>query len=107
MIYEQFLERFTDWRPSTLYWQDFSIAEKYGKYEIRRVYTETFKEAKEDYRLLTELVMILNHKSWQHCEYINCSEFCNYYSDLFQKTKKYALSHLKGDELTYFLEVTD
>ena len=107
MIYEQFLEQFTDWRPVTLYWQRFSIAESFGKEEVERVYHEIFAEAKKDYKLLTELVMILNHKSWQHCEYIALSEFCRTYADLFRETKKYAETHLERDELHYFLDTID
>lgn len=107
IIYEQFLAQFTDWRPTTLYWQRFSIAEKYGKEEVKRVYNEIFAESKKDYKLLTELVMILNHKSWEHCEDIDCSDFCNIYSDLFMTAKEYAENHLEGDELRYFLDTTD
>ena len=107
MIYETFLSKFTDWRPSTLYWQRFSIAEKYGIEEVRSVHDEIFLEAKKDYKLLTELVMILNHKSWQHCENIESTELCKLYSDLFYRDKEYALSRLEGDELSYFLDTTD
>lgn len=107
MIYEQFLAQFTDWRPTALYWQRFSIAEKFGKDEIERVYHEIFKESKKDYKLLTELVMVLNHKSWEHCEYTDYSEFCEQYSDLYYKAKEYAETHLEGDGLRYYLDVTD
>lgn len=107
MIYEQFLAQFTDWRPKTLYWQRFSIAEKYGKDEIKRVYDEILNESKKDYKLITELVMILNHKSWEHCEYINCSAFCELYAQLYRDACEYALNRLEGDELSYFLDVID
>ena len=107
MIYEQFLSQFTDWRPTTLDWQRFSIAEKYGKDEIKAIYNEILNESKDDYKLLTELVMILNHKSWQHCENIDSSEFCKVYADLFRGAKEYAENHLEGDELQYFLNTID
>ena len=107
MIYEDYLAQFTDWRPTQLYWQRFSIAERYGKDEIIRVYDDILKESKDNFKLLTELVMVLNHKSWQHCEDIDHSAFCDIYSNLFYKTQKYALDHLTGDGLNYFLDVTD
>lgn len=107
MIYENFLAQFTDWRPTTLYWQRFSIAEGFGKEEVLRVYNEILSESKKDYKLLTELVMVLNHKSWLHCEDIDCSEFCSTYADLFRKSKKYAENHLEGDELRYFFDTID
>lgn len=107
MIYEQFLAGFTDWRPTTLYWQRFSIAERFGEDEILEVYEQIFKESKDDYKLLTELTMILNHKSWQHCENIDRSGFCELYKNLFSKTYNYAISTLHEKELTYFLDTTD
>ena len=107
MIYEQYLAQFTDWRPTQLYWQRFSIAEKFGKEEIERVYNEIFKETKKDYKLLTELVMILNHKSHEHAEYIDSQDICELYSCLFEKTWEYAINTLRDDELAYFLEITD
>lgn len=107
MIYEQFLEQFTDWRPQTLYWQRFSIAERFGENEIKKVYKEIFDEAKNDYKLLTELVMVLNHKTWQHCEDLSRSRFCDVYIDLFEKANKYTLSNLSGEALQYFIKTTD
>lgn len=107
MIYEKFLEQFTDWRPTTLYWQRFSIAEKFGKEEILTVYLEVFKEAKTNYKLLTELAMILNHKSWEHCCYNNDSDLCTFYTNLYIEVKNYACDALKDDELTYFLTTLD
>lgn len=107
MIYEQFLEQFTDWRPETLDWQRFSIAERFGVDEIKSVYNDIFEESKDDYKLLTELVMVLNHKSWQHCQNIENSRLCKLYASLFRTTNKYAHDHLQGEGLTYFLDVTD
>lgn len=107
MIYEDFLAQFTDWRPKTLYWQRFSIAEEYGKEEIENVYKEIFKEAKRDYKKLTELVMVLNHKTFQHCKNLIYSTSCEVYASLYKTTAKYACNHLTGDELRYYLDVTD
>ena len=106
MIYEDFLAQFTDWRPTTLYWQRFSIAEEFGKQEIKRVYKDIFKEAKKSYKLLTELVMILNHKTWQHKETTG-SGLYDLYEELYDDTKDYALDHMKKEELSYFFDITD
>ena len=107
MIYENFLSQFTDWRPTQLYWQRFSIADSYGKNEIQKVYSEIFKEAKTDYKFLTELVMVLNHKSWEHSQYQGNSSISKLYSDLFYETKEYAEDVLSGIELSYFLDTID
>jgi hypothetical protein len=107
LIYENFLAQFTDWRPETLYWQRFSVAERFGKDEITRVYNEIFNEAKSDYKHLTELVMILNHKTWEHCEHVVNPTFCGLYKELYYATDEYAKSHLTGKWLSYYYDVTD
>ena len=107
MIYEDFLSQFTDYKPITLYWQRFSIAESFGREEIMTVYNEIFEEAKDDCKLLTELVMVLNHKSWQHCEDIGKSTLCKLYTSLYEKANQYAHDNLKNEDLAYFYKVTD
>lgn len=107
MIYEDYLAGFTDYKPITLYWQRFSIAEHFGTNEIKQLYNDIFKDAKNDYKLLTELVMVTNHKSWQHHDYANNPVLCKLYADLYNKADKYACEHLTGEELDYFLSVTD
>ena len=106
VIYEDFLAQFTDWRPTTLFWQRFSIAEEFGKREIRKVYHEIFKEAKKDYKLLTELVMILNHKTWQHNDSKD-SDLSEFYEELYYEAQNYAVNTLKDEELSYFTGITD
>ena len=107
MVYEQWLANFTDWRPETQAWQSFSIAERVSEREINDTYQRLFKEMKGDYKKLTELVMVLNHKMFQHNEIPNHRRLCELYSNLFETTDSYAIKNLKGDGLTYFLSVTD
>ena len=107
MIYEDFLSGFTSWRPENLYWQRFSIAERFGKNEIQSVYDDIMKESKKDYKRLTELVMVLNHKSFQHCEDVENKALCKFYTTLYKEANAYASDTLQGDELRYFLDVTD
>jgi len=107
MVYEQWLSNFTDWRPVTTAWRDFSIAESISEQETKETYERLLKKMKKDYKLLTELVMILNHKSFQHSEIPGHNRLCELYSNLFASTYDYACNTLKGDELDYFLTVTD
>lgn len=102
MIYEQWLSRFTDWRPSTLYWQRLSIAERYGIEEIQTVFNEIFKEAKADYKLMTELIIVLMHKRTVECEEIENSKLCALYGELYDKANQYALSTFDDEELIYY-----
>ena len=107
MVYEQWLSTFTDWRPTTQAWQSFSIAEGISEREINDTYKRLFKEMKGDCKLLTELVMVLNHKTFQHNEIPGHRRICELYSNLFETADSYALNTLKGDDLSYFLCVTD
>ena len=52
----------------TTFWEDFSIAERFGLSAIQDTFNRAFKEWKEDYEFLTELVLVLNHKIWQYHE---------------------------------------
>ena len=56
--------------------------------------------------MLTALVIVLNHKIWQHYEAEN-NELTSLYDELWKKADQYACDTLKGEALEYFLEVTD
>lgn len=91
---------------TTTFWQDFSIADAFGIEAVKDTYKRAFEEWKSDYMYLTDLVIVVNHKCWQHYERGN-EELSALYSDLYYKTHDYARKHLKGDELTYYFHVTD
>ena len=46
----------------TTFWNDFSIADRFGLSAIQDTFNRAFKEWKENYKYLTELVLVLNHK---------------------------------------------
>ena len=91
---------------STTFWQDFSIADAFGASAIKDTYKRAFEEWKSDYRYLTDLVMVVNHKCWQHY-YDGNNELSQLYSNLYYEADAYALDNLKGDELSYYFKVTD
>ena len=53
----------------TMFWEDFSIAERFVLSAIQDTFNRAFKEWKEDYEFLTELVLVLNYKisGLSHC----------------------------------------
>lgn len=56
------------YEPITTFWQDFTIADKFvgvEKNPIEDTYKRALKYAETDYKLLTELVLVLNHKIWE------------------------------------------
>ncbi len=91
---------------NTTFWSDFSIADRFGVAGIKDTYKRAFAEWKDDYVYLTELVIVLNHKIWQHWEDGN-EDVARIYNELWMKADGYAMEHLKGDELNYFIRTTD
>lgn len=93
------------YKQITTFFTDFSIADNFGINAIKDTYRRAFAEWKNDYKYLTELVMVLNWKIWQHYE--TNRAFAELYQELWEKSDEYALNNLKGDELKYFYRTTD
>lgn len=94
-------------RPREEFWDDFTIADHFGVLAIEDTFKRAFKEWKHDYIYiyLTELVMVLNHKIWRY--YGKNRAYANLYTKLFDKADAYAVNHLKGEKLKYYLRTTD
>lgn len=90
----------------TTFFQDFSIADYCGTHAIKDTYKRAFGEWKNNYKYLTELVLVLNHKIWQHYKAGN-QQFSEIYNELWAEADAYAMDNLKGEELEYFLYITD
>lgn len=96
---------FNGYETKTTFWEDFSIADVFGISAVKDTYNRAFKGWKDNYEYLTELVMILNWKVWQHYE--NNEPLARVYNDLWQQADSYAVNNLKGEELDYFYRTTD
>jgi len=99
------IEELTGYKPLTTFYTDFSIAEKYGIDAIKETYENAKKYWCDDYKYLTEIVMVLNWKIWEH--YQDNEELARLYNDLWEKLDNYACETLKGEELEYFYRTTD
>lgn len=95
-----------DYEFKTTFWSDFTIADKFGIKTIKDTYKRAFNEWKNNYEYLTELVLVLNWKIWEHYEE-GRHEIARVYNEMWEKTQDYGYSHLKGDELTYFIKTLD
>ena len=89
----------------TTFWQDFTIADKFGSNAIKDTFKRAFKEWKDNYIYLTELVLVLNWKifDWYRKDVV----LSKIYEDLYEQADNYALDNLKGEELQYFLNTID
>lgn len=90
------------------FWMDFSIADAFGKDAVKDTFNRAFNEWKNNHVYLTELVIVLNWKIWQHyTENGGSCELSRLYNELWEKADGYAMDNLKGEELDFFLKVTD
>lgn len=93
-----------EYQYQTTFWSDFSIADVFGDSAVQDTYNRAFGEWKKNYVYLTELVLVLNHKLWQH--YVDGNiHLANLYNQLWMQATDYAELHLTGDELSYYFQV--
>lgn len=95
-----------EYEYKTTFWNDFTIADKFGLDAIQDTFNRAFNEWKTDYVYLTDLVMVLNHKLWEHYEAGN-NDFAVLYDKLWKEADEYACENLKGKEAEYYFNVTD
>ena len=94
-----------DYEFKTTFWSDFTIADAFGTEAIKDTFNRAFKYWKDNYEYLTELVLVLNWKIWQHYE--KNETYAKLYNELWIKADNYGLDNLKGDELNYFIRTLD
>lgn len=90
----------------TTFWSDFSIADHFGPAAVEDTYRRAFNEWKENTVYLTELVMVLNWKAWQH-DGLGKRLYAKLYSELYYEADDWAHENLKGDDLSYYYKTAD
>lgn len=95
----------TGYKPITTFYQDFSIADNFGVGAIKDTYNRAFNEWKDNYKFLTELVMVLNWKIFEHYE--SNEKIAKVYDSLWKEADEYAMENLKDQEAKYYYEITD
>ena len=101
------IERELGYKPLTTFWDDFSVAENFGRQAILETAERCFKEWKNDYKYLTELIMVLNHKSWYWNEKNN--GLMELYANLYYKYDEKAIKALNNNKtaLDYYFKTLD
>lgn len=90
----------------TTFYSDFTIADAYGVDAVKDTYDRAFKEWKNNVVYLTELVIVLNHKIWEHY-HKNNSGLIATYDTLWKTADKYCMTVLSDEDVEYYLKVTD
>ena len=99
------IQELTGYEPKTTFYEDFSIADAFGISAIIDTYNRSFKHWKSNIEYLTELVMVLNWKIWEHFE--TNRAFAKVYEGLWIKTTNWVYDNVEGDDLSYFVKTTD
>ncbi len=99
------IQALTGYEPKTTFYMDFSIADAFGESAIRDTYNRAFKAWSDDIEFMTELVMVLNWKSWEHYE--KNPRYSRLYVELYYQLRDFCLDTFEGDDLSYFIRTTD
>lgn len=93
----------------TTFFGDLSIAEFVeGASGVKDTYNNVIKSWGSDIKYITEFVMALNHKCWEH-HAAGKAELSKVYADLYYKADDFVVDKFKDDEeaLSYYYRVTD
>ena len=107
------IEQMTGYKPKTTFWKDFGIADVFGQNAVKETYERAFKEWKNDTEYITELVMVLNWRSWLFADVYEKTgkeehrERSILYADLYHRADNWCLKNLKKEDLSYYLRTTD
>ena len=105
MNYFDMMCEMTGYEGKTTFWSDFTIADAFGKDAIKDTYKRAL-EWRSNVEYYTELVMVLNWKSWEQYELSN-TELSSLYVDLFYEAQNWGYDYYKGNDLDYFIHTLD
>lgn len=106
MTWRNFMKEEHNFDVQTTFWEDFGIADRFGVAAVKDTYKRALEYAKLDYKYLTELSMVLNHRLWMHYDSGNHS-LAKIYDEIWRNCHDYAHDHLKDEELMYYFRATD
>ena len=114
------------YEPLYTFWTDFSIADAAPRFgedaveAIRMTFSGIVRVMRDDYKAMTELSMVLNHKIWEHrnaavraknAGLLNRRDhhmrLAEEYDGAWRATDEWCKEHLKGEELGYYIDTTD
>lgn len=94
------------YETKTTFWDDFTIADRFGKDAIEDTYKRAFEAWKDDVEYITELVLVLNWKCWD-MYHRGLNKLSDVYSNLYYKCHHWCCSNLKGKDFEYYFDIVD
>ena len=107
-MFSETLKECSGYETISTFYADLSIADVCGLDSIK----DTIKRVKEewfnDYKMFSEFVLALNHKSWEwdaRAEVSGSEEIKKLYIEQYYYFDDYCLDNYKGEALEYYLSV--
>lgn len=94
------------YQPKTNFWDMFTEVEPKEE-KIKQLAEILFKKYENDYKALTELIMVINHKSWEYFNYNTVLSVL--YSNLYFKYDQMAMKALgkNKEAIEYYFKTLD
>ena len=89
----------------TTFWMDFTIADAFGIEAVRDTYRRAVTAWRNNVEYVSELVLVLNHKIWQH--YQTQETLARVYDELWRELDLWCSENLQGEDAEYYFSVTD
>lgn len=100
------IEAMTGYKPKTTFYEDFSIADRFGAAAVKDTFRRSLKGWKHNHEYLTELAMAMSWKVNEHYCSGNMA-FAELYQDLYEKIDTYCKDHFNEEQLRYYYLTTD
>lgn len=94
-----------DGEAHTTFWNDFQIANAFGKKAVQDTFDRAFYEWRDDVEYLIELVFTLNYMAWDFVH--KDDEMCELYCSLYEQANSWAYDNLHGSDLSLYYQITD
>lgn len=104
--FTRMMEQECNYTTKTTFYLDFSIADRFGIDAVKDTYNRAFKEWKSNLEYITEFVLVLNHKIWEHHSKGNAGLQTAYHT-LWKQADEWCMSHLSDEDLEYYLTTLD
>lgn len=96
--------------PVTTLWEQFEEEEHKGMGEVDELVESSFERYKNDIVCLTELIMIINHKSWYWYKQGN-NKAARFYSELYHEFDERAINYIEANlddkAMSYYFKTLD
>lgn len=106
MTFQEYQKQEFGYDCITTFWDNFAIADSFGLYAVKDTFKRAFEEWRTNYKYLTELVMVLNHRCWMHYDK-GRTMLSQLYADLYHEANDWAHENLKREEADYYFNILD